>query len=149
MLVVDLQTQQAVQHITRGLSQFEQNKAIREGLRDAAKIFESYGRANYAARLEGKYATGDTARSFGIKVRIGRKRDGGPEAVAGLKWPDGYKAHWIDLGTKYRYTKDNQKRGIMPANYFFSDAREEGERPAMDAIYDGIQRAIDSIKNGR
>lgn len=155
MLKVDLQTEQAIQYLTQNLTQFARNKAIREGLGSAAKVFESYGRANLAVRMEGKYATGATLRSFRTRVTIGRKSDGGPTAVAGLHWPEGYKAHWLDLGTEERFHKKigkNGKRksvGRMPANYFFTDARTEGEKPAMDAIYDGIQRAIDRINSGR
>lgn len=153
MLVVELQTQQAIEHITRGLSQFEKNNAIREGLSEAAKIFEAYGRVNYVDRLEGRYSTGQTLRSFRVRVNMGRHSAGGPMSATGFARDTGYKAHWIDLGTEDRYytTKRGKKKSVgrMKGNYFFDDAREEGERPAMDAIYDGIQRAIDSIKNGR
>lgn len=153
MLVVDLQTQQAIELLTRGLSQFEKNKAISEGLRDAAKVFEAYARVNYVERLEGKYSTGQTLRSLRVRVNMGRRSEGGPMSLVGFNRDYGYKAHWIDLGTTDRYyeTKRGKKKAVgqMPANHFFEDARVEGERPAMEAIYDGIQRAIDRINNGR
>lgn len=146
MLVVDLQTQQAVQHLIRNLEKFEQNKALREGLSGAAKIFATLGRRNLASSATG-VASGELLSSITSRVKVSRKT--GEPTVVGFERPRGNLAHLVDLGTKPRYTKSGAYRGIMPANYFFTDARTEGEKPAMDAIYDGIQRAIERINSGR
>lgn len=150
MIVVDNQTQQAIEYLTRNLEQFEKNKALREGLRDAAKIFATLGRANLRSAPTG-VKTGQLLSSITSRVRVSRKS--GEPTVVGFMRPRGNLAHLVDLGTKDRYyeTKRGKKKyvGRMPANYFFTDARTEGEKPAMDAILDGIQRAIDRINNGR
>lgn len=150
MLKVDLQTQQAVQYLIQNLETFERNKALREGLRDAAKIFEREGRSNLLSAATG-IATGEMLRGINSRVRVSRKAS--EPTVVGFRRPRGNLAHLVDLGSKPRYyeTKNGKKKyvGRMPANYFFTDARTEGEKPAMDAIYDGIQRAIDRINSGR
>lgn len=146
MIVVDNQTQQAIEYLTRNLEQFEKNKALREGLRGAAKIFATLGRANLRSAPTG-VKTGWLLSSITSRVRVSRKS--GEPTVVGFMRPRGNLAHLVDLGTRPRYTEAGAYRGIMPANYFFTDARTEGEKPAMDAILDGIQRAIDRINNGR
>lgn len=156
MFVVDTQTRQAVEYWVRGLETFHQNKAIRAGLQRAAKVFEREGRANLAVRLidspeAQRWRTGKTLRSFATKVTVGRRSQDGAVAVAGLKWPDGYKAHWLDLGTDLRYTKKEPKayRGFVTPTHFFTDARKEGEQEATNELLDGIQQAIAHINNRR
>lgn len=144
---VDIQTRQAVEYLVRELPRFQQDKAIKEGLGQAAKIFEALGRANLAGRFLG-YQTGKTLRSFATKVSVVR-RGGAPMAAAGLRWPEGYKAHWLDRGTGPRYTKSGAYRGFLIPNNFFQDAREEGERPAMDAIIDGVRQAVARLNSRR
>lgn len=143
---VDVQTRRAVEYLVRELPRFQQNKAIREGLSEAAKIFEAYGRANYASSsIVGR--TGETARSFATKVHIARKQGGQSYAAAGLKWPAGWKAHLLDLGTGPRYTETGAYRGYLLPTYFFTNARKEGKKPAMDAIIDGIRSAVARLNN--
>lgn len=150
MITIDTETRQAIEYLVRELPRFEQDKAIREGLRDAAKVFENLGRANLAARIlgHGKQA-GKTLRSFATRVSITRRAGGSPMAAAGLRWPEGYTAHWLDRGTKPRYTKTDAYRGYVTPTYFFVDARQEGERPAMEAIIEGVERAIERINSRR
>ena len=143
---IDIETRRAVEYLVRELPRFQQDKAIREGLGDAAKVFEAYGRANYASSTIVS-RTCETARSFATRVSVSRKQGGASYAVAGLKYPDGYKAHWLDLGTKPRYTEDNKYRGYLLPTYFFSRAKDEGKAEAMDAIVDGIQRAVARLNN--
>lgn len=150
MLVVDLQTQQAVEYLIRNLEKFEQNKALREGLSGAAKIFYTLGRRNLLSSSTG-IKSGALLSSITSRVRVNRKT--GEPTVVGFERPRGNLAHLVDLGSKDRYytTKRGKKKyvGRMPANYFFTDARVEGEKPATDAIIDGIQRAINRINSGR
>lgn len=146
MLVVDLQTQQAVEYLIRNLEKFEQNKALREGLSGAAKIFYTLGRRNLLSSSTG-IKSGALLSSITSRVRVNRKT--GEPTVVGFERPRGNLAHLVDLGSGPRYTESGAYRGIMPANYFFTAARVEGEKPATDAIIDGIQRAINRINSGR
>lgn len=59
----------------------------------------------------------------------------------------GHHAHLVDLGTRRRSTKSGKNRGIMPANYFWSDARQSEERSAMQEILHGIEMAIQRIQS--
>lgn len=148
-IVVDLQTRQAIEYITRELSQIEKDQAIRKGLSEAAKVFERFGRANLAIAYKGK-GTGAIFNTFSTKVVYKRKNGESPTSYAGLRWPEGYTAHWLDLGTKERVQKKTGKKvGRVKATYFFTNAREEGERPAMEALYDGVQRMVDRINSRR
>ncbi len=142
---VDIQTRQAVEYLVRELPRVGQDKAIKEGLREGAKIFESLGRANFALRVTSR--TGETIRSFATRISNWRGSRSEPYSVAGLRWPEGHKAHWLDLGTVPRYTKRGLYRGFLNPTKFFQDARKEGERPAMNAIVDGVQKAIDRINS--
>lgn len=146
MIEVDVQTRQAVNYLVRELPLFQQNKAIKEGLNDAALIFESRGRVNYVNSDIG-VKSGETLRSLGIKVTIERKANGQAYAAAGFRRPEGWKAHILDQGTKPRYTKTGAYRGYIIPYRFFERARIEGEKPAMDAIIQGIQRAVARLNN--
>lgn len=148
MIHIDLETRQAIEYVIKGLQTFEQNKAIREGLNSAVKIFKDLGRANLASRIMGHgEQTGDTLRSFATRASGSRRRS--LTSAAGLRRPLGYRGHWHDRGTVARYTKAGAYRGIMPSSGFMEDARIEGERPALDAIFDGIQEAIARINSRR
>lgn len=144
---VDIQTRQAVEYLVRELPRVGQDKAIKEGLREGAKIFEAIGRANFAMRITSR--TGETMRSFATRLANWRGNRNEPYSVAGLRWPEGYKAHWLDLGTEKRYTRKGKYTGYLKPSNFFQDAREEGERPAMDAIIDGVRQAVARLNSRR
>lgn len=148
MITVDTETRQTIEYLVRELSRFEQDKAIREGLRGAAKVFENFGLANLAVRYKGT-GTGLIFQAFRTVVSYGSGRIKTPYSATGLKWPEGYTAHWLDRGTKPRYTKTDAYRGYVTPTYFFVDARQEGERPAMEAIIEGVERAIERINSRR
>ena len=76
-IVVDLQTRQAIEYITRELSQIEKDQAIRKGLSEAAKVFERFGRANLAIAYKGT-GTGAIFNTFSTKVVYKRKKGESP-----------------------------------------------------------------------
>jgi len=143
--VIDLQTRQTIEYLTRELSNFERNQALKEGLRGAANVFAYLDKRNLTQRLK----TPSMNLKFSITSIVRTPRKGGEPTVVGFNRPEGNAAHLVDRGTKPRYTKKNEYRGIMPANYFHSDAREEGERPATEAIYNGVKRVVDRINSRR
>lgn len=130
-------------YLVYNLGDFEKDKAIRSGLRSAANIFRAKGRTNLRSRLlyHGKQ-TSHLMNSFTNRVK--RNKLG---ALSGFDRPGGNHAHLVDSGTKPRRTKGGVNRGIMPANRFWSDARVSEENKAIDALYKGVQRAVQRINN--
>ena len=112
------------------------------------KIFESLGRSNLSHSIMGHgKQTGETMRSLTSKVASARKRGSAPYSAAGFRRKIGWRAHLIDRGTGPRYTKTGAYRGFIIPTYFYEKARIEGEKPAMDVIIDGVQRAVARLSN--
>lgn len=139
-----------------GLSNMDKDKAVKQGLRAASYVFLAGGRQRLRQRMRNKAGvTGNLLRSF--KVRVKRTKLG---ALAGFgKTNDvrkvgfgsdggnGYHAHLVDRGTTLRRTKkSNAERGVMPANYFWSDTINQDSNKALDKLYQGIERAVSKIK---
>lgn len=142
--VLDFDTQQVVNFLLKDLSQIDQKKAVKRGLTDAAKIFIARGELNLRARLKGT-GKGNLIRAFrrgwsqkNATAYAGFYKDKKLDSMPRF----GNHAHLVDLGTTHRYTKSGAYRGVMPANYFWHDARYMGEKDAYDAIVDGVQEAI-------
>lgn len=143
MIQVSIIDKESIQYLVRSLEDFEKDKAIKSGLRSAVNIFRVKGRSNLRSRLlhHGKQ-TGHLMNSFTSRVK--RNKLG---ALAGFDRPGGNHSHLVDRGTTRRYTKAGLYRGIMPGNRFWSDAEESEEKRAMQAVYEGTQKAIQRINS--
>lgn len=141
MIVVDVQTRQAAEYLVRSLDTFDRQKAIKEGMLRAARVFSRRGRSNLRSRLKGTSKKGNLLRAFGVVYKRQYIM-----SLAGYTGR-GRHAHLVDLGTRRRTTKSGKNRGVMPANYFWSDARRSEERPAMQEILRGIESAIQRIQS--
>ena len=132
-----------IQYLVSNLEDFEKDKAIRSGLRSAVNVFRVKGRANLRSRLlhHGKQ-TNHLMNSFTTRVK--RNRLG---ALSGFDRPGGNHSHLVDMGTKLRRTKSGANRGIMPANRFWEDAKKSEEGKAIDALRQGVEKAIQRINN--
>lgn len=141
---VKLIDREAVVYLVDQLEAFEKDKAIKSGLQAAVNVFRVRGRSNLRDRLKrpGK-RTNHLMNSFTTRVK--RNKLG---ALAGFdKW--GAHSHLVDLGTRKRPHPITGNSGIMPANRFWSDAKNSEEYKAMDALYRGVERAIQRINNRR
>lgn len=143
MIIVDLQTRQVVEYLTRSLDEFTKNEAIKSGLQDAARIFSRGGKSNLRGRLSNRphKGVGNLMGAFGVIYRRQYVM-----SLAGYTGR-GRHAHLVDRGTKKRTTKAGLNRGVMPANYFWTDARNSEEQTAMSALTQGIETAIMRINN--
>ena len=141
MIVVDVQTRQAAEYLVRSLDTFDRQKAIKEGMLRAARVFSRRGRSNLRSRLKETSKKGNLLRAFGVVYKRQYIM-----SLAGYTGR-GRHAHLVDLGTRRRTTKSGKNRGVMPANYFWSDARRSEERPAMQEILRGIESAIQRIQS--
>lgn len=142
---VRLIDREAIVYFVDQLEAFEKDKAIKAGLRSAVNVFRIKGRSNLRSRLLGHgKQTNHLMNSFTTRVK--RNKLG---ALAGFDRPGGNHAHLVDMGTKMRYTKSGARRGIMPANKFWYDAKTSEEGKAMDALYKGVERAVQRINNRR
>lgn len=141
MIVVDVQTRQAAEYLVRSLDTFDRQKAIKEGMLRAARVFSRRGRSNLRSRLKGTSKKGNLLRAFGVVYKRQYIM-----SLAGYTGR-GRHAHLVDLGTRRRTTKSGKNRGVMPANYFWNDTRRSEERPAMQEILRGIESAIQRIQS--
>lgn len=143
MIEIKLIERENIQYLIRGLEDFEKDKAIKSGLRSAVNVFRIKGRANLRSRtLRHGKQTNHLMNSFTNRVK--RNKLG---ALSGFDRPGGNHAHLVDSGTKVRKTKSGASRGIMPANHFWSDAKTSEEGKATEAMYKGVQSAIQRINN--
>lgn len=143
---LDAETEQVIAFLRSSAKHIEEGKAVRAGQMEAARIFIARGKLNLRSRMLGFSRTGNLMNGFRAK----HKREA-MTAYAGFlygKSPIGSQpsianhAHLVDLGTVERFTKANVSRGVMPANYFWQDARISEEGKAAQAVYAGIQEAI-------
>lgn len=145
MIQVSKTDRDDILYLVRNLEEFEKDKAIRSGLRSAVNVFRTKGRSNLRSRLiPGRITTGHLMNSFTTRVK--RNKLG---ALAGFDRPGGNHAHLVDRGTKRRYTKSGAHRGIMPANRFWTDAKESEEGKAVQAVYNGVKKCVERINNRR
>ena len=138
---VSIQDDRPIRNFVRGLSEIEGNKALTEGLKKGAEVFSRKGKTNLRSRLSDKPSTGNLMRSFRVFAPARLLR-----AKAGFS-QKGNHAHLVDLGTQRRKNKKGSNRGIMPANHFWTSARESEEDKAAQAIYEGVKKAVQRIKD--
>lgn len=143
MITVKLIDREAVVNLVEGLENFEKDRAIKAGLRSAVNVFKAAGKRNLRQRQKTPGGvTGNLMKSFTNKVK--RTKLG---ALSGFARPAGSHAHLVDKGTKMRYTKRGRRRGVMPANNFWSDAVVSEEPKAIALLYTGVERAVQRINN--
>lgn len=145
MIQVTTIDRENIQYLIRNLEDFEKDKAVKSGLRAAVNVFRVKGRSNLRTRLlhHGKQ-TNHLMNSFTTRVK--RNKLG---ALAGFNRPGGNHSHLVDQGTKKRYTNTGKSRGTMPGNRFWNDAGHTEENRAMQAIYQGVQKAVQRINERR
>ena len=142
-----------VLYLVRNLEGFEQNKAIKSGLRSALNVFKRKGQMNLRDRMlyHGKHTY---ALENSFLNHIKRNKLGGLTGFRrSTKWVQyenaGNHAHWVDLGTKPRYTKRGYYRGVMPANHFWIDAFSSEKPKAINLMMDAIKRNVERINARR
>lgn len=142
-----------VLYLVRNLEGFEQNKAIKSGLRSALNVFKRKGQMNLRDRMlyHGKH-TYALENSFLNHIKI-NKLGGLTGFRRSTKWVQyenaGNHAHLVDLGTKPRYTKLGYYRGVMPAIHFWTDAFSSEKPKAINLMMDAIKRNVERINARR
>lgn len=118
----------------------EQDSALMSAMVSAANVIRRAGIANLRRKLLGHGSKGVLLRQSRV---LRRKRE--IAVAAGFRRPQGAHAHLVDLGTGHRYTKKGQYRGEMPANHFWTEAKEQKSDEAKDVFLDAVDRAITRI----
>ena len=144
MITARIIGQEDIQFLLRGLEGFERDKAVRAGLASGAAVFIRRGRSNLRSRMKdpGGYS-GNLLKAFRSKVK--RRR---PGAVAGFS-SKGHHAHLVDRGTGNRPHPLTGTSGIMPANYFWTNAYDTEQSRAAGEIREGIRRCVERINERR
>ena len=143
---------QDVFSLIKDLGAIDRSKAVRDGLRRGAGTFVIAGRRKLRKRMKAgaKGFTGNLTGSFIVRV----KRDN-RGALAGFRRThnasenQGWHSHLVDQGTTQRSTKKGKNRGSMPANFFWTDTRNQEGRNAIDTVMRGIEAACERIRARR
>lgn len=148
-LSVKVENIEDIHRLVDDLKKVDQDRAVKSGLGKGAKVFSRIGRQNLSRRNDEH--TGNLRGSFitkvsrkGLTAYSGFNRSAKVAEESGIS--QGNHAHLVDRGTKQRRTKAGHNRGIMPASYFWSDARREGADEASKAVWDGVVTMADRLK---
>ena len=127
------------------LENFEKDKAVRAGLYAGGSILKRGGVMRLKSRMKSPYGhKGNLIKAF--RVRVKRSKLG---VLSGFGQPEGRHSWLIDQGTGIRRTKNYASRGYGPALRYWEDTRAEDGSKAMNAVMDGIERAVKRMKNGK
>ena len=149
MLQVRVQNLDKVLVAVDHLADVDKAEALKEGLYEAGKVFRVSGANNLSSRLLNNSNKRAYGRSPGnlmksMRIRVKRRKAGVLIGFDGR----GHHAHLVDMGTRLRlYKTRNGDSGIMPANRFWRDTKSQNESVAFDKIAEGIEKAIEKIKN--
>lgn len=144
MITTTLSGERDIQFLLKNLDGFERDKAVKSGLRAGASVFRRKGRGNLRTRLQTPGGrTGNLLSAFAVRVK--RRKAG---ALAGFT-AKGHHAHLVDRGTAYRPHPRSGTSGIMPANYFWTDAANTEGAKAMNEVREGIRRCVQRINERR
>lgn len=152
---------EALFHLVEDLEAFEKDKALKSGIRAGLGVIIRRGKSNLNARTIGT-GRGDLVGAF--STRIKRFKIGG---LSGFRRSNkhvqyekaGNHAHLVDQGTKERsYMNANGKRyrtgKILGKSSrfelgFWTDAIASEETKAIDKVHEGVEKAVQRIKNRR
>lgn len=134
-----------VKDLVYGLENFEKDKAVRAGLYAGGSILQRGGVMRLKSRMKSPYGhKGNLIKAF--RVRVKRKKLG---VLSGFGYPIGNHSWLLDQGTRIRRTKNYGRRGHGPALRYWEDTRAEDGSKAMNAVMDGIVRAVERMENGK
>ena len=121
-----------------GLKDFDKSQAVRSAFKRGADVFKRQGLLSFDATWKGtRHQRHSRFRwSFLVKNKLGKA-----DALAGFG-SYGAHGHLIDRGTKARYTKRGQYRGIMPASYFWTKTFNSYKGQVNNQIVKDLEREI-------
>lgn len=154
MIKVEQINPNAISYLVRGLDNFEKDKAIKEGLRKGGNVFKTGGRRRLKSSMRNsRGVTGNLLSSFHVRVKrqklgmlVGFRRSTRNMQIGG-----GNHAHLVDEGTDKRYwkTRGRKSTGRMTATRFWSDTKIQEWDSASSKIFEGIESAVERIRNNR
>lgn len=125
------------------------NYLIRQGkdrLKATAKRTYSYVDKFGKTRHRKGQKTGNLRRSMAITIFKGNKG-----VIAGFRYgaKGGNHAHLVDKGTQERTTTQGYRRGKIIGSKFWTTTREQDTPTAQEKILDGLDRALEKLRNRR
>ena len=124
-----------VKDLVYGLENFEKDKTVRAGLYAGGSILQRGGVMRLKSRMKSPYG-----HKGNLIKRVKRKKLG---VLSGFGYPIGNHSWLLDQGTGIRRTKNYARRGHGPALRYWEDTRAEDGSKAMNAVMDGIERAVE------
>ena len=144
---MEITNAQALEAMLDGLDGLERDRAVRSSLARGGRTLKLAGQKKLAARMDNPYGhTGNLLRSFTVRVK--RRK---PGVLVGFSSgrEGGSHAHLVDLGTTMRPHPVTGTSGRMPANWFWTDTRNQDMPRAQKEIAKGLQRFVERVKQGR
>lgn len=154
MIDFDIEGIEEVNTFIRDLEDFEKDKAVQGGIKNALRVIQRQAKKNLRERTKGHGKNpGLLARSIVVKLK--RFKLGG---LVGIRWY-AHHAHLVNRGTKDRWaylsgsSKAMKKKGIRGSYYrgrvkatkFWDDAPKGKEGEMYDKLLIGIERAVKRI----
>lgn len=139
---VQIQGLGSVLSAVSSLETMPKGRTVRRGVAQVTNLIAQEGRATLKARTKGK-GTGNLRRSITAKLKRGK-----PEGLAGFRKGSGggNHAHLVDQGTRERRTRRGEKRGWMPASYFWHLAKLKGLQAGGAIIRTSLEDAVQGIR---
>lgn len=142
-----------IRTVLGNLEKLDKHPAVRAGLRSAAQVFHRGMVQRLRARLNPDSKHKGRGRLLAAAaIRLDRRRSiavAGFRRKPGVANAQGFHSHLVDRGTTLRRTRKGLNRGIMPANRYWLDTREEDSLQAVEAMMKGLQEAYTKITYGR
>lgn len=132
--------------VVDSMSTMGRSEKVRRTLLDAGAVYQNALRQNLSSRIL-RLGTGRLYRSIRRRVSKtgGKVLIGFVYGASAYDYITGHHAHWVDKGTVMRFTKKGESRGVMPANYFWRDARASSEHRAIQIIRSGLEKTFEEI----
>lgn len=131
------------------LGNVQKEKEVSLGLRKAGSYLISKGKQKLKSRLHKdnyhkKRQTGNLLKSFSQTVKRGNRG-----VIVGFRYGEsgGNHAHLIDQGTSERVKANGGRTGKVIGNTFWTDTKSQDSPSAQMKIMEGIQNAVDKLKN--
>ena len=130
-------------YLVNSLEDFEKDKAIRAGLYAGGSVLKRGGVLRLKLRMKSPLGRkGNLIKAFSVRVKKSKLG-----VLSGFGYPEGRHSWLLDKGTGLRHTKSYGYRGYGPALRYWEDTRSQDGTEAIEAIRDGIERAVKRINN--
>jgi hypothetical protein len=138
---------QGIDNMLQGLSDIDQNKIIKAGLRAGVNMLKNAGKRRLRERMHNPAGvTGNLLSAFSVRVK--KNKLGAlagfqmiTENSSGEKIRVGH-AYIVDSGTGERRRKNGGSSGVMPALKYWTDTKNQDTDRALEIVEESVVKAV-------